>query len=146
MKGRMTPPQVTHRMDRNINPYGERPIDYGHVNDLLKEKYGNERGEAAYQKMVDKPRGGVFFVAGQKIINEKGAMMQALRKSGRTDEHDYQGLYKEWKALPAAVQSKVNAYHSPYKGMSASSMARATETHRSKTTGFHKYGLGSLKG
>jgi len=77
----------------------ERPVDYGHCGDLMKEKYGNARGEKSYESMIDVGNSGIFFVAGEEIQKEKRAMMNALGKTGELDNHDYQGLYKEWLSI-----------------------------------------------
>lgn len=77
-------------------PTVDRPLDYGAVNELLKEKYGNVRGEQSYQSLCDNPGKGVHFVIGTKIVAEKQAMMYDLGKSGSPDNHHYQGLYKLW--------------------------------------------------
>lgn len=76
----------------------ERPIDYGHVNELLKEKYGPTRGEHTYQGMIDLPGAskGLHFVAGQQIQKEKLSMMNAMGKTGPLENHDYQGLHSSW--------------------------------------------------
>lgn len=72
----------------------DKPVDYGEVNDLLKEKYGPVRGEKSYQALIDNPGQGVHFVIGNKIVAEKKAMMNALGKVGDHRNHNYQGLYR----------------------------------------------------
>lgn len=71
-------------------------LDYGHVNDLLKEKYGDERGEAMYRSMIDSVESGTFFTTGRDIQREKRTMAHNLGKRGALSQHDYQALYGLW--------------------------------------------------
>lgn len=75
-----------------------RPVDYGACNELLKEKYGNDRGQKSYEGMIDAPNSGIFFVVGAEIVKEKMVMMAALGKYGLPENHHYQGLYAQWLA------------------------------------------------
>lgn len=88
--GRTKPPDTSgvHLSTR------DKPVDYGEVNDLLKEKYGPARGEKSYQALIDHPGQGIHFVIGNKIVAEKKAMMDSLGKVGDHRNHNYQGLYK----------------------------------------------------
>lgn len=86
--GRILPPGK----DLPFVPTNERPIDYQDT--YFKEKYGDAKGEAQYQGLIDHPHGGVTFVAQTKIIAEKKYMMAKLGKIGSHENHEYQGLYK----------------------------------------------------
>lgn len=92
VEGRM--PRPAGADDERLEPRN-KVIDYGHVNDLLKEKYGPDRGEKSYQDMANAPNvnKGLHFVVGQNIQKEKQAMMRALGKHGPAENHDYQGLH-----------------------------------------------------
>jgi hypothetical protein len=74
----------------------ETALDYNSI--LLREKYGEKRGEEMYHGMIDKPGSdrGLHFVVANKIQMEKKAMMRDLGKRGHPDNHHYQGLYKLW--------------------------------------------------
>lgn len=76
----------------------ERPIDYGHVHELMMEKYGKGRGNRMYMRMIDNPSSsrGLHFVVGTKIQKEKRAMMSKLGRSGSLDSHSYRSLYYDW--------------------------------------------------
>lgn len=100
-------------------------ICYGHAGQLMKEKYGNKRGEAQYEKMIDSPRTGIQFVVGQKIQREKLAMMDALGKRGNPDQHHYQGLYKEYQAKLRAKTEKKSIFVTLRKDLGVQSPAFA---------------------
>jgi len=80
----------------------ERPIDYGHVGELLREKYGASRGRKMYTKLIDNPSSdkGLYFVIGTKIQKEKRAMLDALgpsySKLRNLDTHNYRTLHSAW--------------------------------------------------
>jgi len=79
----------------------EKAVDYNA--DLLKEKYGNARGEKMYQDSIDSNRFGGNPSAGpflmhNKIQQEKKVMMAALGKKGHPDSHHYQALYQKYMA------------------------------------------------
>ena len=96
VEGRLSPPPT-----ENVRLLGdEKPVDYGAVHDLLKEKYGEKRGEQSYQSMAEHPNAarGLHFVVGNKIALEKKAMMKLLGKTGNLEDHHYQGLYKLWRS------------------------------------------------
>lgn len=84
----------------------ERPIDYGHIHSLLKEKYGDEKGNKYYEDMGNK-NSKLLFVVGTKIQKEKRAMRDALGMRHPKDafemlnagpQHHYQALHSAWKA------------------------------------------------
>lgn len=76
----------------------ERAIDYGSVNDLMKQKYGSARGDKMYHGMIDNPSAGrgLHFVVGAKIQKEKKAMMRTLGYTGHPDSHHYMSLHSDW--------------------------------------------------
>lgn len=81
----------------------ERPLDYGHVNELLREKYGDERGNKQYEKLIDAPGRGVHFVVGTKIQMEKVAMAKAVGvPRDQISEHSYGSLHGKWMAQKAS--------------------------------------------
>jgi hypothetical protein len=81
----------------------ERPIDYGHCKEIMADKYGEERAERMYESMMELPSARYFQVA-TKILLEKRAMMQLLKKTGRLEDFTYEALYDEWQATGRPVK------------------------------------------
>lgn len=78
----------------------ERPIDYGDCGTYMKVKYGEERGEDAYQKLVDHPAAGnVHFSVAAKIAKEIKKILMDLGeyKFGmELRDVDYPALAQRW--------------------------------------------------
>jgi len=85
----------------------ERPIDYGHCNEIFKDKYGEVRGEKMYQDFIN--MGGNssarFFVVAEKILKEKKAMhwfcLQHVDLRPWQD-YNYDSLFDMWQMWKAA--------------------------------------------
>lgn len=93
VEGRMRPPKTEGVYLDTSNT----PVDYGEVGELLREKYGPEKGEKSYEGLMNKDPGSnhsLYFAVGNKIQMEKVSMMRELGKSGDPENHHYQGLYK----------------------------------------------------
>ena len=80
-------------------PKEEKPVDYGAVAELLKEKYGEEKGAKVYEDLIDNPGSskGLHFVIGNKIVAEKIAMMKELGETGKPHNYLYSDLYKDYR-------------------------------------------------
>lgn len=71
------------------------------LSDILKDKYGDKRGEENFEYFVNKG-GGAFFAVGQQIQDEKAQMYLDL---GERPPHDYFAetyfdVWKRWMARP----------------------------------------------
>jgi hypothetical protein len=89
---------VTPKTDNITLGHHNKVIDYGHVHQLMQEKYGKGRGNKMYHDMINHPNAdrGLHFVVGQKIQKEKLAMMSHLKLSGVADDHHYRALHSKW--------------------------------------------------
>lgn len=80
--------------------WSEWPIDYGHCGEIMRDKYGNERGQKMYDEMVEMSGNASarFFVVATQILREKRAMMNLLGLHGDLDSKSYEELYDRWQA------------------------------------------------
>lgn len=84
----------------------QRPIDYGHCHMLLKEKYGEDRGDKSYHEIADRFGGARLFVVATEIQKEKIRMisdlawnqsMAFIESVPNLDDYNYFELWTEWK-------------------------------------------------
>lgn len=75
----------------------QRPIDYGHVGMLLRDKYGSKKGDEAYEYLFRDGRN-TGWTVGANIQKEKIAMLTALNRPipGDLGSVAYFPLWKEW--------------------------------------------------
>jgi hypothetical protein len=68
------------------------------MNDMLIDKYGEERGNAMFQGILNAPKHGAFFQLGDKIAREKSTMINDLgvRYSDNYFTYSYFSLWKAW--------------------------------------------------
>jgi len=78
----------------------DRPVDYGHCQQIFIDKYGKENGEKTYEKLfLDQGTNFGWSLAG-KIQKEKRAMISALGLEQPRDLDDvaYYPLWRKWQA------------------------------------------------
>lgn len=108
--GRMKRPKIDDvKLDKD-----HRPIDYGHVHELLQEKYGKERGDKTYHGLIERgggAGGALHFQVGNDIQKEKLKMLKELGKyqpGMDIGEHKYYELWKEWMGNQKGGEMKSN--------------------------------------
>lgn len=103
---RMMAPKQKQFFVRGIST---KPIDYGHCNDILVDKYGKERGDKMYEEVfVDSGKNFGWTVC-QKILIEKGIMAGQLGYVQSTDNVEYMELYIPWLTLVTVLGEKAQA-------------------------------------
>jgi len=101
---RMKAPDSTYRHDfmlfNSRNPRGGGLYIQDHMHDMLVDKYGKEKGEKAFNGILD-TKGGAFFAYGDKIAREKSFLINELGLASGDAfrnyfKYSYFALWKMW--------------------------------------------------
>jgi hypothetical protein len=121
---RMARPSI-EGMTKSATAYWSHLYIQDEAQDILKDKYGDERGEKYFEGLLNAPRFGGFYQAVTQIVMEKAKMYQELEERKPDDyfSESYYDVWKRWmaskgktiktsvepKKVPAAVLKSISA-------------------------------------
>ena len=76
----------------------DRPVDYGHCNQIFIDKYGEKKGEEAYEKLFVNANNNFGWTLASNIQKEKLALLDFFGESVPSDLDDvaYFPLWEKW--------------------------------------------------